>query len=93
MVCPSQPVVTLGRCGPAECLANVSSTREHVAWRSDQSFQYHNVDMTSNSPQVHWHDSHRFCTTSTLQFFLYHTLVLRDACLAAKCMESADPSV
>ena len=24
-------------------------------------------------PEVHWHDSHRFCTTSTLQFFLYRT--------------------
>ena len=29
--------------------------------------------MTSPRPQVHCHDSHCFCTTSTLQFFLYRT--------------------
>ena len=41
-----------------------------VACPSDHTFKYNNVQRQSPSPQVHWHDSHRFCTTSTLRFFL-----------------------
>ena len=44
-----------------------------VAWPSDHPFKYNNVERQSTGPQVHWHDSHRFCTTNTLQFFLYRT--------------------
>ena len=44
---------------------------EEVAWRSDNTFKYNGVVRESPGPQVHWHDSHRFCTTSTLQFLLY----------------------
>ena len=44
-----------------------------MAWPSDQTFLYNNVHMQSAGPHVHWHDSHRFCTTSTLQFPLYRT--------------------
>ena len=46
---------------------------EAVAWPSDDTFKYNGVLRESPGPQVHWHDSHRFCTTSTLQFFLYRT--------------------
>ena len=42
-------------------------------WPTEHAFTYNNVDMQSASPHVHWHDSQRFCTTSTLQFFLYRT--------------------
>ena len=44
-----------------------------VAWPWDETFKYNNVVRQSPGPQVHWHDSHRFCATSTLQFFLYRT--------------------
>ena len=44
-----------------------------MAWPSDVTFQYNNVVRQSPGPEVHWHDSHRFCTTSTLQLFLYRT--------------------
>ena len=44
-----------------------------VAWPSDETLKYNNVVRESRGPQVHWHDSHRFYTTSTLQFFLYRT--------------------
>ena len=44
-----------------------------VAWTSDRKFLYNNVHMQSAGPHVHWHDSQRFYTTSTLQFFLYRT--------------------
>ena len=29
--------------------------------------------MHSARPHLHWHDSHRFCTTNCLPFFFYHT--------------------
>ena len=44
-----------------------------VAWPADDTFQYNGVVRESPGLQVHWHDMHRFCTTSTLQFFLYRT--------------------
>ena len=44
-----------------------------VAWPADETFKYNGVVRESPDPQVHWHDSHGFCTTSTLQFFLYRT--------------------
>ena len=44
-----------------------------VAWQADETFKYNGVVRESPGPQVHWHDSHRFCTASTLQFFLYRT--------------------
>ena len=44
-----------------------------LAWPSDPTFKYNNVVRQSPGPQVHWHDSHRSCTTSTLQFFFYRT--------------------
>ena len=44
-----------------------------IAWPTAQAFKYNNVDMPSAGPHVHCHDSHQFCTTSTLQFFLYCT--------------------
>ena len=46
---------------------------EAVAWPSDDIFKYNGVVRESPGPRVHWHDSHRFCTTSALQFFLYRT--------------------
>ena len=46
---------------------------EAVAWPPDDTFKFNGVVRDSHGPQVHWHDSHRFCTTSTLQFFLYRT--------------------
>ena len=46
---------------------------EAVAWPADDTFKFNGVVRDSPGPQVHWHDSHRFCTNSTLQFFLYHT--------------------
>ena len=46
---------------------------EAVAWPADDTFKFNGVVRESPSPQVHWHDSHRFCSTSTLQFFLYRT--------------------
>ena len=57
----------------AKCPTNVSLTADHVGWPVEQAFQYNKVDMTSAGPHVHWHASHRFCTTSTLQFLLYRT--------------------
>ena len=44
-----------------------------VAWAEDETFKYNGVVRESPGPQVHWHDSHWFYTTSTLQFFLYRT--------------------
>ena len=44
-----------------------------MAWPADDTFKFNGVVRDSPDPQVHWHDSHRFCTTSTLQFFLYRT--------------------
>ena len=44
-----------------------------VAWPRDDTFKYNGVVRDCPGPEVHWHDSHRFCTTSTLQFFLYCT--------------------
>ena len=44
-----------------------------VAWPSDDTFEYNGVVRDSPGPQVRWHDSHRFCSTSTLQFYLYRT--------------------
>ena len=44
-----------------------------VAWPADETFKYNGVVRESPGPQVHWHDSHRFGTTSTLQLFLYRT--------------------
>ena len=55
----------------AACSGNPQA--KDVAWRTQQTFSYHNVCMPSASPHVHRHDSQRFCTTSTLQFFLYRT--------------------
>ena len=46
---------------------------EAVAWPRDDTFKFNGVVRESSGPQVHWHDSHRFSTTSTLQFFLYRT--------------------
>ena len=46
---------------------------EAVAWPADDTFKFNGVVRDSPGPQVRWHDSHRFCTTSTLQFFLYPT--------------------
>ena len=46
---------------------------EAMPWPSDNTFKYNGVVRECPGPQVHWHDSHRFCTTSTLQFFLYCT--------------------
>ena len=46
---------------------------EAVAWPADDTFKFNGVVWESLGPQVQWHDSHRFCTTSTLQFFLYCT--------------------
>ena len=46
---------------------------EAVAWPSDATFLFNGVVRDCRGPQVHWHDSLRFCTTSTLQFFLYRT--------------------
>ena len=46
---------------------------EAVAWPSDDTFKFNGVVRGCRGPQVHWHDSPRFCTTSTLQFFLYRT--------------------
>ena len=47
-----------------------------VAWPRDDTFKYNGVVRDCPCPEVHWHDSHRFCTTSTLQFFLYRTRCL-----------------
>ena len=44
-----------------------------VAWPREDTFKYNGVVRDGPGPEVHWHDSHRFCTTSTLQFFLYRT--------------------
>ena len=44
-----------------------------MAWPADETFKYDGFVRESRGPQVDWHDSHRFCTTSTLQFFLYRT--------------------
>ena len=44
-----------------------------VAWPSDATFEYNGVVRDGPGPEVHWHDSHQFCTTSTLQFLLYRT--------------------
>ena len=44
-----------------------------VAWPREDTFRYNWVVRDCPGPEVHWHDSHRFCTTSTLQFFLYRT--------------------
>ena len=44
---------------------------EAVAWPRDDTFKFNGVARDCPGPQVHWHDSQRFCTTSTLQFFLY----------------------
>ena len=46
---------------------------ERVAWPRANTFKFNGVVMDGPGPEVHWHDSHRFCTTSTLQFFLYRT--------------------
>ena len=46
---------------------------EAVAWPADDTFKFNGVVRDSPGPQVHWHDSHPFCTTSTLQFLLYRT--------------------
>ena len=46
---------------------------DRVAWPRDDTFKYNGVVRDCPGPQVHWHDSHWFCTTSTLQFFLYRT--------------------
>ena len=46
---------------------------KQVAWPSEQTFLYKNIHRQFAGPQVHWQDSHRFCTTSTLLFFLYRT--------------------
>ena len=46
---------------------------EALAWLADDTFKFNGVARESPGPQVHGHDSHRFCTTSTLQFFLYRT--------------------
>ena len=44
-----------------------------MAWPRDDTFKFNGVVRDCPGPQVHWHDSQRFCTTSTLQFFLYRT--------------------
>ena len=46
---------------------------QRVAWPRADTFKFNGVVMDGRGPEVHWHDSHRFCTTSTLQFFLYRT--------------------
>ena len=46
---------------------------EAVAWPADDTFKFNGVVRDSRGVQVHWHDSHRFCTTSTLQFFFCRT--------------------
>ena len=46
---------------------------EAVAWPADATFLFNRVVRDCPGQQVHWHDSQRFCTTSTLQFFLYRT--------------------
>ena len=51
-----------------------------VAWPTEQAFKYNNVGMQSAGPHVHWDGCHRFCTTSTLQFFLYRTRCRATAC-------------
>ena len=53
------------------CEAEVD--RKAVPWPADDTFKYNGVVRESLGPQVHRHDSHRFCTTSTLQFFSYRT--------------------
>ena len=46
-----------------------------VAWSSDWTFSYNNVQMQSAGPHVHGHESQRFCTTSTLPIiFVPHAL-------------------
>ena len=46
---------------------------DRVAWLRDDTFKYNGVVRDYPGPQVHGHDAHRFCTTSTLQYFLYRT--------------------
>ena len=46
---------------------------EALAWPRDDTFKFDGVVRDCLGPQVHWHYSLRFCTTSTLQFFLYRT--------------------
>ena len=46
---------------------------EAVAWPADATFLLNGVVRDCPGPQVPWHDSQRFCTTGTLQFFLYRT--------------------
>ena len=46
---------------------------ERMAWPRHDTFKFNGVVRDCTGPQVHWHDSQRFCTTSTLQFFLYRT--------------------
>ena len=46
---------------------------EALAWPRDDTFKSNGVVRDCPGPQVHWHDSLRFFTTSTLQFFLYRT--------------------
>ena len=46
---------------------------QRVAWPRADTFKFNGVVMDGPGPEVHCHDSHRFCTTSTLQIFLYRT--------------------
>ena len=51
---------------------NVDPKAKDLAWPTTRSFKYHNVDMPQTL-EVHFHGSLRFCTTSTLQLFIYRT--------------------
>ena len=44
----------------------------NFGWPLPESFKHSNVDI-SQGPGVHFHDSLRFCTSSTLLLFLYRT--------------------
>ena len=66
-------------CSHVQLLASASEAEkaevvhEALAWLRDDAFKFNGVVRDCPGPQVHWHDSLRFCTTSTLQFFLYRT--------------------
>ena len=58
----------------SQCEAEkVEVVPNRVAWPREDTFKYNGVVRDGPGPEVHWHDSHRFCTTNTLQFFLYRT--------------------
>ena len=51
---------------------NKDLVSKDLRWPSEDYFKYYNVD-TSQAPQVCFHDSLHFCTTSTAHVFLYGT--------------------